>query len=134
MELTPDYAARGVNKLALMAFFPSDPEVRGALVEIVMQMVETQEQFDWLVARTLKLHSRWPGVAELRAVYSSRWKPADGIEGWSEVYPDGIPSERPAPPPPSPLPRGHKVTKDSDFDAKIQAVAKTKAIPKARRK
>ena len=84
MKLTPEAAAIGVNKLALMAFFPSDPEIRAALVEILMEMI----------GRALNLYASWPGVADLSALYCSRWKPKDGVETHSAVYPDGIPSPK----------------------------------------
>ena len=57
MKLTPKAAAIGVNKLALMAFFPSDPEIRAALVEILMEMIETEERLDWLIGRALNLYA-----------------------------------------------------------------------------
>ena len=67
-----------------MAFFPGDPEVRAGLISIFMGMIETEEQLDWLVDRALRIYSRWPGVAEIRALYCSRYKPKDGLEGYSE--------------------------------------------------
>jgi hypothetical protein len=80
MELTPEAASRGVNKLALMAFFPADPEVRGALIGLLMEMIETEEQLNWLVADSLKSFREWPGIGALRERYCSRYRPKDGIE------------------------------------------------------
>lgn len=120
--LTPEKAARGVNKLALMAFFPGDPEVRSALVEILLEMVDTNEQLDWLVKRALKLYAKWPGVGEIRALYCSKWKPKDGIETYSSIYVEGIPAERPVP-----FYDGDRVgppTSDPEFSAKVTALAK----------
>ena len=84
-KLAPETAASAVSKLALMAFFPGDPEVRAGLISIFMEMVETEEQIDWLVGRALRIYSRWPGVAEIRALYCSRYKPKDGFEAYSEL-------------------------------------------------
>ena len=131
MTLTTDKASGGVRRLALMAFFPSDPEVRAGLVAILLEMIETDEQLDWLVSRALRLYTRWPGVAEIRALYCSRYKPKDGVEGYSETYSDGYPSERPAGPAPSPLPPGREVTADSFFDKELIAAAKLKKFPGA---
>jgi len=89
----PEAVSSAVNQLALMAFFPSDREVRGALVSVLADLVETEDQLDWLVNRALRLYAKWPGVAELRALYCSRFKPRDGIESYSTVYLDGIPPE-----------------------------------------
>ena len=128
MELTPEHAASAVSKFGLMSFFPSgDPEVRAALVSILLEMVETKEQLDWLVNRALQLHGKWPGVAELRALYCSRWKPRDGIETYSLIYPDGIPSER-RDAPPAPV-TGE--TRDPELRSAIHLLAeKKKSIPR----
>ena len=114
-----------------MAFFPGDPEVRAGLISIFMEMVETEEQIDWLVGRALRIYSRWPGVAEIRALYCSRYKPKDGFEAYSELYGEGYPSERPTGPAPSPLPPGREVTADSFFDKELIAAAKLKKFPGA---
>jgi hypothetical protein len=123
--LTPEAVADGINKLALMAFFPGDPEVRGALIGILMEMVETEEQLDWLIGRALKLYARWPGVAELRALYCSRWKPKDGVETYSTVYQDGIPSERPAK---SEGPSLGKMSRNPDLHAAVCDLAGKKKL------
>src|SRR4029453_11515390 len=53
-KLTPETAAAGVAKMALMAFFPGDPDIRAALVSVFMDLVDTEEQLDWLVNRALR--------------------------------------------------------------------------------
>jgi hypothetical protein len=128
-ELTIHSASRAVNRLALMAFFPPDEEVRAALVDIVMEMVESQEQLDWLVNRALKLYTKWPGVAELRALYCSRWPPRDGITTYSSIYLDGIPSERAAPPILPILPPGRAVTASRRLDDAVKDLGRRKAMP-----
>jgi hypothetical protein len=94
VKLTPETASASVSKLALMAYFPGDPDIRAALVWALLEMIETEEQMQWLVSRALRLYTKWPGVAELRALYCSHYRPKDGQEAYSSVYPDGIPSER----------------------------------------
>ena len=131
MELAAESAVRAVNRLALMAYFPADADVRGALVDIILEMVETQEQCDWLVARALKLYAKWPGVAELRALFCSRWKPRDGIETYSSIYLDGIPSERGERKPPPP--RAHIVTRDPALQKAVTKAARQKQLPGGRR-
>ena len=80
--------------LALLKYFPSDPEARGELAVMVCEMMTSEEQVDWLVRRMRTLYNEWPGPKEMRAVVCSKFKPADGIDCYSEVYMDGIPSER----------------------------------------
>lgn len=127
-QLTPDAATAAVAKLGLMAFFPGDPDVRAALVTVFMEMIDTQEQLDWLVARALKLYGRWPGVAEIRALYCSRWKPKDGVETYSETYVEGFPSERKQEPP-GDAPRGAPVTRTTDLDVEVKKAAAVKQMP-----
>jgi hypothetical protein len=111
-----------------MAFFPSDPEVRAGLITIFLNMIETEEQMEWLANRALGIYARWPGVAEIRALYCARFKPKDGMEGYSEAYPDGYPSERPADLP-SPLPPTSQGTADPEFVAEVQRTAALKRMP-----
>ena len=93
-QLTPESAAAATAQLALMAFFPNDPDTRIAMAEVLIEMVDTEEHLNWLVRRALQVYSRWPGIAELRALYCSRFKPRDGIETYSEVYGEGFPPDR----------------------------------------
>jgi hypothetical protein len=128
MNLTVSKVNSAVAKLGLMAFFPGDPEVRAGLVPILLEMIETEDQLEWLVDRALRLYSRWPGVAEIRALYCSRYKPRDGQEAYSETYPDGYPLERPADPPP-PLPPGHRFTADPEFEKQLHVLGERKRMP-----
>ena len=109
-----------------MAFFPSDPEVRAALVTVLMNLVETEEQLDWLVNRALRLYAKWPGVAELRALYCSRFKPRDGIESYSTVYLDGIPPEN-TPPRREPT---ASITADPELRKNVAELAHRRRMPK----
>jgi len=93
--ISPEAAATAIDQLELMAFFPTNAAAHAALIRILVAMVETEDQLEWLIDRALKLYARWPGAAELRALYyCSRWKPKDGIETHSTIYPDGIPSAK----------------------------------------
>ncbi|HZF23988.1 MAG TPA: hypothetical protein VE030_11055 [Burkholderiales bacterium] len=131
--LTPETAAAVVGKLALMAFFPSDPEVRAGLVAIFIEMVETDEQMEWLGSRAMRMFARWPGVAEIRALYCSRYKPRDGLESYSEIYPEGFPTERKEPEPGRAARRGEPVTADPVLDRKIRTVAASKKLKPVRK-
>jgi hypothetical protein len=77
-----------LGRLAVMRYFPSDPGARDAIVSIVGDMAQTEEQVEWLVTRMLAIYSEWPGHMEMRACFCSRFKPADGIEALSCVYGD----------------------------------------------
>jgi hypothetical protein len=83
-----------VGSMGTMKFFPSDPAARLALTELMTEMASTEEQVRWLAKRMRSLYNEWPGEREMRACFCSRFRPADGINAYSSVYSDGIPSER----------------------------------------
>lgn len=99
-------ATTEIAKLSLLKFFPSDAMARLALVEMVCGFSESNIQIEWLVKRALVVFNEWPGPHELRALFCSRWKPRDGNEAYSAIYPatesgGGFPRD-PALPPASP--------------------------------
>ena len=100
-------ATATIGQLSILKFFPSDLEARVALVGIVCQFADDNEKIEWLVRRALVVFNEWPGPRELRALYCSRWKPADGAEAHSMLYPTdeggGWFPRDPALPAPAPL-------------------------------
>ncbi len=80
-------AAAEIAKLSLMKYFPSDPDARAALVQIICEFADSNEKIEWLVKRALAIFKEWPGPYELRALYCSRWRPADGTEAYSALFP-----------------------------------------------
>ena len=85
-----------VSKISLMAFFPASNEhaLAAILVELA-KMCSTDEQILWFGDNFPLAYRQWPGIAELRAYYCAAFKPADGIEAVSSVYPDdGIPKDK----------------------------------------
>ena len=78
-----------------MKFFPTEPAVRLALCETIGDMTSSEERVRWLVKRMRTLYAEWPGEREMRACFCSRFRPLDGINLYSSVFLDGIPSENP---------------------------------------
>ena len=78
--LTDDYIALGVGRLASLAMFPADPDARIGIMRLIKRMVSTKEQLDWLILAMIDRVGVWHGTVELRGVFCSRFKPADGIE------------------------------------------------------
>lgn len=85
-----------LGELAVLKFFPAgSTDVLKALARMCGQMCQSEAQVRWLVDRmTGGLYTEWPGPAEMRACFCSRFRPNDGISVCSGVYPEGIPSER----------------------------------------
>ncbi len=99
-------ATNEIAKLSLLKFFPADPMARAGLVEMDCGFSESNIQIEWLVRRALVVFNEWPGPHELRALFCSRWKPQDGNEAYSVLYPatengGGFPRD-PALPPAAP--------------------------------
>jgi len=83
-----------VCSMAGMRYFPSEPAARLALVELMRDLTDDEEKVRWLVKRMRTLYAEWPGEREMRAAFCSKYKPKDGINAYSSVYQEGIPSER----------------------------------------
>ncbi len=101
-------ATNEIAKLSLLKYFPSDPFARTALVEMICGFSESNVQIEWLVKRALVVFNEWPGPHELRALFCSRWRPVDGNEAYSALYPasengGGFPRDPALPPLPSPF-------------------------------
>lgn len=118
-----------VASMGSIPFFPGDPAARAAIVETIADMAETEDQVRWLTKRMRQLYSTWPGEVELRACFCSRFRPRDGIEAHSAVFPDGIPSERTAPPLALPGPRGDVISEDRQIEAAVGDLARARRLP-----
>jgi hypothetical protein len=76
---------QAVAKLGALTYFPSEPGARQALMELLGRMVSTPEQLDWLVRTLVDRVGTYPGPAEIRAVFCTRFRPKDGVEVWSAL-------------------------------------------------
>jgi hypothetical protein len=114
--------------LAMLKYFPSGEDALIAVAKMIGRMATSEDQVKWLVGRTLDLHNEWPGPLELRAIFCSRWRPADRKEAYSAIYIGGIPPEKPSIPAlPSPalpaLPPGHVASFDDEADEMIRQLS-----------
>jgi hypothetical protein len=82
-----------VGRLSVMKFFPSDEYAMVAVAEQFAAFAQDAEQVRYTIRRALALYPQWPGIHELRAVHCGKWPAKDGINAYSAVYLDGIPSE-----------------------------------------
>lgn len=79
--ISTEQAERGMARMGILKFYPSEPASRKEIMRLLIKMVSTVEQLDWLVNTMIDHIGEWPGPAELRAVFTTRFKPLDGIEG-----------------------------------------------------
>jgi hypothetical protein len=128
-----------IGELRVLRYFPNDESVMNAIVRLCGSMCASETQVRWLVDRlTSGIYTEWPGIAEVRGCFCSRYKPADGINVYSTVYPDGLPPDPAAPPrpgitapDPKALPPGHEVTADPELEASIEQLADKCRMPPA---
>ena len=73
-----------------LKFFPSDDQARIGIAAALAAFVTTEEQLRWIVQVVPTKYSEWPGVKELRAVFCMKFRPADGIEVFSDIHPQGF--------------------------------------------
>lgn len=124
--------AEAVARMAMLKYFPSDPEARAALVGMACEIASTDAQVDWWVRRMLVLYNEWPGPKEMRACFCSRYKPKDGIEARSEKFIEGIPSEK-LEEPMKALPLGNVASASPQLDRAVKLLARAKDMDRPAR-
>ncbi len=113
-----------ISELGALKFFPRDVRARLTLVRLVQDMAFSDDQTKWLIRRALQLYDSWEGPKELRALYCSRWRPRDGVEAQSSVYPEGFPPERK--PEPKILINPHGISADPELERAVRELARAK--------
>lgn len=68
------------DELESIPFYPNTPGGKLAVMKTLRSMVSTKQQMDWLTFTMTNRVTRWQGCGEMRGVFCSRFKPADGIE------------------------------------------------------
>jgi len=133
--LTPETAAMAVKGLCEVLDYAPPTEIgQGVITSAVLSMCSTAEKAMWLVQRACTLHTKWTacGIAGLRQILCSKYRPKDGINvSFTEAYPEGVPSERPlqvAPAPPA-LPPGHLASVSPSLEAAVGELAEAKRMP-----
>jgi hypothetical protein len=79
MALDVGEVATVLSDLTALNYFPADDGGRLAVVKLVCAMASDMGQVRWLVNRVLTLFNGYPGPRDLRAVFCSRFAPADGL-------------------------------------------------------
>lgn len=137
--MNPENILEMLNELRSLPYFPKDEYVMNALIRLCGSMCNTEDQVRWLVNRmTSGIYAQWPGVREMRACFVCRYKPKDGVNATSEIYPDGLPADPSAPPRLGEYKQIHlppgQVTADLLFQREMESLAVSKAMPKVGRK
>jgi hypothetical protein len=76
--ITIRQAGVAVSQLAVLRCFPSDAIARAMLAEMILRTVSNTERLEWLVRVAVANCDEYPGPKQIRALYCTRFKPADG--------------------------------------------------------
>ena len=80
---------RAVENMAeIVPFFPKGERAQAMISELIGQFVNTREELDWLTLTACGHIRDWEksgGIAELRGLFCSRFRPADGIGAYSRT-------------------------------------------------
>jgi len=85
MKFSRNDLKAAVADLSMLRYFPADEGTRAAVAALLAAICPDKEALLWLVDEFTNRIGEWRGPKELRAVLSTRWMPADGIEATSEI-------------------------------------------------
>lgn len=80
VPISEDHLAVSLIQLSILKFFPMDEFQHRAMMEFLRRLCGHSEGLSWLVSQLVDQVGEWPGPAQIRAIYCTRYKPADGIE------------------------------------------------------
>jgi len=83
--ITKEQAGIAVSRMAVIKYFPSEDMARAELARMLIRMVDTGEQLEWLVRSVVENCEEYPGPKEIRGIFCTRYKPLDGVEVWSAI-------------------------------------------------
>lgn len=122
--ISPNVLDMAVARIGLMPFFPQSDAARAVVALELAAMCGSDDQVNWLATRFTTLFKRWPGLAELRAVLCSKFRPLDGVEANSVAFPDGCPSEKPPV-----IPDYRQISADPKIESFMRKLAGAKRLP-----
>lgn len=85
--------SQAVEELAAIPYFPADAGARTAIMRQLSRFVDRPDRLRWLVDTALARMDSWLGVAQLRALYATKYRPADGIPGGDCLLPGFTPAD-----------------------------------------
>lgn len=121
--MTSEEADVVVEAMTVLPHFPNAPAAQALIASELTAMCGTADQALWLARRMSQLYGKWPGMQEMRACYCSKFKPLDGIEQFSEVYSDGVPSEKDTRKALPPSPRAAITSSDSEAQELVRGLS-----------
>ena len=82
--ISKEQAGAAVVDMRICRYFPAEDYMRTQVAMILIEMVNTKQELDWLTMTQVKM-GEWKGVGELRGLFCARYSPRDGIDAESET-------------------------------------------------
>jgi hypothetical protein len=80
MKPTIERVSQGVLLLMeLIPFFPTSIIARSYIAQYIHGFVDTEEHLDWFIGKCIEQFPKFEGLPALRALYCTRFDPADGV-------------------------------------------------------
>lgn len=140
--ITANGVKRAIGKMALMEYFPAGEDARAALIELIGEMCQSDEEALWLARRVTQLCSKWPGVPILWQIRFCKFAPRNADERrldrettCTELFPEGVPADRESAPlqlgdrPVLALPAGAVASADPETDKMVTKTAEALKMP-----
>lgn len=80
--ITERHLAAALVQMSILKFFPMDELQHRAMTGFLRRLCGHAEGLSWLVEQLVNRVGEWPGPAQVRGIYCTRFKPADGVENF----------------------------------------------------
>lgn len=80
MKPTPEQLNGATEELRAIPYFPTADAATIAIAIAIGKFVDDVSRLRWLIDTAVSSMREWKGVAEMRGLYCTHFRPADGIE------------------------------------------------------
>ncbi len=77
--------AGALEEMAAIPYFPESISARSAIGRQLEKFVSDEAKLRWLVTKAIEVMPKWTGIPEMRGLYCTRFKPADGVEAYCSL-------------------------------------------------
>jgi hypothetical protein len=64
---------------SVIPFFPNEDAATAIISTVLVKLVRTPEELNWLTTAAIISMTKWEGIPQLRALYCTRYTPHDGL-------------------------------------------------------
>jgi hypothetical protein len=84
-----------ISEMEAIPFFPTHEQApaQGAIMRAILRFCDRLDGLRWLTDTAVERMKKWEGVGELRALYCTRYRPADGLPAVDCTIPGFTPAD-----------------------------------------